>query len=166
MNKKVKKMKTVTIALYKFDELSDDAKETAREAYRYSGIEYFWFDDAIGSIKAFCDYFNVKIKDYEIGAYSPSYLTTDANNANFRGIKLKSIDRENMPTGYCLDCTLWQTFYDQFKRTGDALYAFNDAIDDAVREIVRDAEYQYSDESIDEMLTINEYDFTENGKIY
>ena len=158
-------MRTAKIELYKFNELSDDAKEKAREWYK-TDLDYPWWDESINSIKAFCDYFNVKIKDYEIGAYSPSYLTTDANNANFRGIKLKSIDRENMPTGYCLDCTLWQTFYDQFKRTGDALYAFNDAIDDAVREIVRDAEYQYSDESIDEMLTINEYDFTENGKIY
>lgn len=79
---------------------------------------------------------------------------------------MRDIDREKMPTGYCLDCTLWNTFYDQFKKTGDALYAFNDAIDEAVSEIVKDAEWHYSDESIDEMLEINEYDFTENGKLY
>jgi len=35
-----------------------------------------------------------------------------------------------------------------------------------VRDIVKDAEWHYSDESIDEMLEINEYYFTENGKLY
>lgn len=159
-------MKQVTVNLYKFDELSDDAKETAREQYRNAGIEYSWWDESINSIKAFCDHFGVSIKDYEIGAYQPSYLTTDATNANFRSVKLRDIDREQSPTGYCLDCTLWYSFYDQFKRTGDALYAFNDAIDEAVSDIVKDCEYQYSDEYIDEILTINEYDFTENGKLY
>ena len=159
------KMRTVTVELYKFSELSDDAKEIARSDYRQH-VDYPWFDDALKSIKAFCDEFGVIIKDYEIGAFSPSCLTTDATNENFRRVKLKSIDRDNMPTGYCLDCILWQTFHDQFKRTGDALYAFNDAIDDAVRDIVNDAEWHYSDESIDEILEINEYDFTENGKLY
>lgn len=158
-------MKTVTVKLYKFSELSDDAKEIARSDYRQH-VDYPWFDDALKSIKAFCDHFGVTIKDYEIGAFSPSYLTTGATNSNFRCVKLKRIDREQMPTGYCLDNVLWMSFYDEFKRTGDALYAFNQAIDDAVRDIVKDAEWNYSDECIDEMLEINEYDFTENGKLY
>lgn len=159
-------MRIQTVELYKFDELSDDAKETAREWYINAGIEYFWWDDAFASVKAFCDHFGVSIKDYSVGAYSPSYIKTDAENANFRGIKLRSIDRDYMPTGYCLDCSLWFEFYDTFKRTGDALYAFNQAIDAAVSEIVRDMEYQYSDEAIDEWLTINEYEFTADGSIY
>lgn len=158
-------MRTATIELYKFDELSDDAKDIARNWY-LQDIEYPWFHESIGSIKAFCDHFNVKIKDYSIGAFSPSYLTTDATNANFRCVKLKSINRDNMPTGYCLDCTLWQTFYDQFKRTGDALSAFNDAIDAAVDSIIKDAEYQYTNESVDEMLIINDYEFTIDGNIH
>ena len=158
-------MRTATIELYKFDELSDDAKEIARSDYRQH-VDYPWFDDALKSIKAFCDHFGVSVKDWEIGAFSPSYLTTDANNANFRGIKLKSIDREQMPTGYCLDCDLWFTFYDEFKRTGDALYAFNQAIDAAVDSIVKDIEYQYTNESVDEMLIINNYEFTIDGNIH
>ena len=158
-------MRQQTVNLYKFSELSDDAKEVAREWYR-NGLDYPWCSESNDSIKAFCDHFGVKVKDWSIGVYSPSWITTDAENAHFRGVKLKSIDRDYMPTGYCLDCALWQTFYDEFKRTGDALYAFKDAIDTAVREIVEDIEYQYSDEAVDEMLTINEYEFTEDGKIY
>ena len=158
-------MRTATIELYKFDELPDDAKDIARNWY-LQDIEYPWFHESLNSIKAFCDHFGVSVKDWSIGAFSPSWLTTDATNANFRGIKLKSIDRENMPTGYCLDCDLWSTFYDEFKRTGDALYAFNQAIDAAVDSIVKDAEYQYTNESVDEMLIINDYEFTIDGNIH
>ena len=160
-------MRTATVQIYKFDELSDDAKDVAREWWRNGlGNDSFWWNDSEASIMAFCHHFGVSIKDYSIGAFQPSYWDTDAENAHFRGVKLKSIDRDAMPTGYCLDCALWQTFYDEFKRTGDALSAFNDAIDTAVLEIVADIEYQYSDEAVDEMLTINEYEFTEDGKIY
>ena len=158
-------MRIENVTIYTFDELNDVAKDKAREWYR-QGLEYPWFDESIGSIKAFCDEFGVSIKDYSIGAFSHSYIETDVENSNFRGLKLKNVKRDNMPTGYCLDCALWQTFYDEFKRTGDALHAFNDAIDNARREIVADIEYQYTDESVDEMLIINEYEFTENGSIY
>lgn len=158
-------MRQQTVNLYKFDELNVSAKEKAREWYR-QGLEYPWFDESIGSIKAFCDEFGVIIKDYSIGAFCHSYIDTDAENSNFRGLKLKTVKRDNMPTGYCLDCDLWETFYDKFKRNGNALYAFNEAIDAAVRSIVSDAEYQYTDESVDEMITINEYEFTENGEIW
>ena len=158
-------MRQQTVNLYKFDELSDDAKDVARNWWRQD-LEYFWMDDAMNSVKSFCDHFGVMIHEYNIGAFQPSYLDTDAENAHFRGVKLKSINRDYMPTGYCIDCTLWQTFHDEFKRTGDALYAFNEAIDAAVSEIKADIEYQYSDEAVDEMLTINEYEFTEDGKIY
>lgn len=158
-------MRNQTIAIYTFYELSDDAKEVAREWYR-SGADYPWIDDAMKSIYEFCDYFGICIKDYSICGCSYSYITTDATNAAFRCLKLKSINRDNNPTGYCLDCTLWYEFYDTFKLNGDSLGAFNDAIDKAVSEIVRDIEWYQSDEAIDEMLTINEYEFTENGKIY
>lgn len=158
-------MRTENVTLYKFDELNDTTKDKAREWYRQN-LDYPWFDESMNSINAFCDEFGVSIKDYSIGAFCHSYIETDAENSNFRGLKLKNVRRDNMPTGYCFDCTLWQTFYDEFKRTGDALYAFNDAIDNARREIVADIEYQYTDESVDEMLTINEYEFTENGSIY
>ena len=158
-------MRQQTVNLYQFSELSEDAKENAREWYRQN-LDYPWGDESMNSIKVFCDEFGASIKDYSIGAFCHSYIDTDAENANFRGLKLKTVKRDYMPTGYCLDCALWNTFYDEFKRTGDALYAFNEAIDAAVKEIREDAEYQYSDDAVDEMLTINEYEFTENGKIY
>ena len=76
------------------------------------------------------------------------------------------IDREHMPTGYCLDCDLWYEFHDQFKRTGDAKYSFDQALEAAICAINRDIEYQFSDEAVDESLIANEYRFTNEGKFF
>ena len=64
-------MRTETINIYKFDELTDDAKDKAWEWWR-DGIEYYWWNDAESSIKAFCDHFRVTIKDYSIGPFESS----------------------------------------------------------------------------------------------
>jgi hypothetical protein len=158
-------MKTATINLYQFNELSDEAKERAREWWR-TGSDYPWWKDSMDSITAFCNHFGVSVKHYEIGLCTYSYLKTDAENAHFRGVRLADCTRDAMPTGYCLDCTLWETFYDSFKASGSAKVAFEAAIDAAVASIEKDLEYHESDECIDELLTINEYDFTEDGRIY
>lgn len=159
-------MRTETIIrnVYTFDELSDAAKETAREWYR-QGDEYPWMDEAMQSIRTFCEHFGVSIRNYCIDSYGYLYVSTDAENTHFRGVKLRQINCDAMPTGYCLDNTLWFEFYDEFKRTGDALAAFNDAIDAAVRDIREDIEYHYSDECVDESILCNEYEFTEDGRI-
>jgi hypothetical protein len=59
-----------------------------------------------------------------------------------------------------------ESFHETFKRTGDSLYAFQQALESALSAITKDIEYQFSDEAIDEMLIINEYEFTEDGKRY
>lgn len=69
-----------------------------------------------------------------------------------------------MPTGYCLDCTLWETFRREFKRTGDAKYAFGEALYAGFKEWRADWESAYEDAQLDEFLTANEYEFTEDGK--
>jgi hypothetical protein len=158
-------MRTIELEVVKFEELSDSAKDNARDWYR-KGNDYFWWNDALKSIEAFCSEFNVRIKDYQIGTWRPSHMDTDAENQHFRGRKLSEFNREHTPTGYCLDCTLWQTFYDTWKKTGSALKAFNEAIDAGIKDIVKDMEYLESNESIDEMLIVNGYEFYPNGKIY
>jgi hypothetical protein len=157
-------MKTETITVLTFDELSDDGKERAIADYRHAGHGYFGIDDGITSLKEFCKHFNVSIKDYSLGTCSHSYVDTDAKNIHFRHIKLHEFSPEYMPTGFCSDVTLWGTFYKDFKATGCALQAFNYAIDAWVRDIVADMEYQESDEAIAEMLSINNYEFLESGE--
>lgn len=43
---------------------------------------------------------------------------------------------------------------------------FDSHIDDILRRIESDIEYQFSDEAIAEDLICNEYEFTEDGNIY
>jgi hypothetical protein len=157
-------MKTETVSIYSFDELDDAGKERAISAYRNAGHDYFGMDDGIASLKEFAGHFGVKIKNYEIGTCSYSYVTHDAENRHFRGKRLAEFNRDNMPTGYFIDCILWITFYDVFKAGGDAKAAFEAAIDEGVRGIVADMEYQESDEYIAEMLSFNNYEFLESGE--
>jgi len=158
-------MRTETMTLYKFDELpSEQAKDRARERGRqWVSEDPAWGTENLESINAFCEFFGVKLKDWEVEAYSPFHFSTDAENRHFRGRKLRDFDRDHMPTGYCLDNNLWATFYDEFEKTGDAKTAFNEALHAGFKALRDDLEHQLDDESIDEFLTINEYEFDEYG---
>jgi hypothetical protein len=158
-------METIEIEVYSFDELDDRAKERARAWWR-DGLDYPWWSESKASIYAFAGHFNVTVNDYQLGGYRDNYIRTDASNAHFRGVKLADIDRDYMPTGYCLDCTLWQSFYDDFKKTGDAKYAFEQALEQAIIDIQNDVDYYYSDESVDENIQGNEYKFLANGEFW
>ena len=155
-------MRVTEKTLYLFDELSDGAKERARSWYR-NDQEWVWCEESKNSVLEFCKHFGVTLKYSGISPYYPIVYSTDATNANFRGVKLKDIDRDAMPTGYCLDCTLWYTFYDEFKRTGDALAAFDSAVYAGLKDWQADLESQTTDDYIDDAIIANEYEFNEDG---
>lgn len=155
---------TITLKLYKYEELSDRAKEKARDWLR-EGNEYPWHDECLDSIKTFCKYFDIELTDWSVD-YCTYHFKTNAGNENFRGHKLREFTRDHTPTGYCLDYALWATFYDSFKRTGDAKDAFDDAMRAAFKDWSNDIEYYYSDEAIEETIIMNDYEFLESGKHY
>jgi hypothetical protein len=162
-------MRTEEIAIYQFAELEEGAKDTARNWWREIA-DYPFHDDNIASIKAFCGHFGVTLKDWSIYGRG-EHLTTNAENHHFRGYTLehaKELSKRGYfpESGLWLDGTMIQSFYEDFKRTGDSLYAFQQALESALKAITEDIDYQFSDEAIDEMLTINEYEFTEDGKRY
>jgi hypothetical protein len=158
-------MQVIETIVYSFDELNDKAKERARDWYR-NGLEYPWFSEVQNSLKTFCAEFGVSVLDYSIGDARREFIKTDATNANFRGLKLKDFDREAMPTGFCFDSDLRYTFADEFKKHGDAMSAFRDALEAFLSSVRNDIESQYLDESVDENIRANDYQFTENGKIF
>jgi len=156
-------MRTKTIELYTFEELSEKAKETARNWWR-DGLDFAWGEESLDSIRAFCTEFGAQLTDWNIGPHSPLDYTVKAENQNFRGRKLKEFNRDAMPTGYCLDCDLYQTFYDEFKRTGSAKKAFEEVIEAGFKAWRTDMESQLEDEYIDDCLVANEYEFTKEGE--
>lgn len=157
--------RTISVTLYAFEELSDNAKSKALDAYRALGMDYMCVGEYRDSRKAFLSRFNVTATDWSIGTCSYSYIKTDADQKHFRGMKLRDFDRDHMPTGVYSDCTLWMTFYDSFKKTGDAKQAFADAIDAHIKAEVADMEHETSDEYIIEHFEANNYEFTEKGAI-
>jgi hypothetical protein len=160
-------MRTVTIAVYQFDELNEDAQEKAIERVRNNTHDlYSWHDEAKQSIEAFCSKFGVTLQNYQIDLWGRIYYKTNANNGNFRRVRLKHIDREEMLTGDWLDYELMFTFYDEFKSTGDALRAFNHALDVGFNAWRSGWEYVYSNEGIADFLRANEYEFTASGDIW
>lgn len=66
-------MRTITKNVYTFDELSEDAKKKAIEAYKINA-DYPWNKENRDSLEAFCKLFNVKASDWSYGGYSTPYI--------------------------------------------------------------------------------------------
>ena len=58
-------MRTIKISVFSFDELSDKAKEEARQEVRCTQA-YFWADEAINSLKQMALHFGAVLSDYDI----------------------------------------------------------------------------------------------------
>ena len=159
-------MREHTIKLYQYSELSEQAQEKARQWYIDASPGCFWWNDAWDSLTEFCKEYGVTVTDYSVCPFNGGYVRTNATNQNFRGLKLKEVDREAMPTGYCLDLTLRYAFYDMFKLTGDALKSFNDAIDAWVLDVQLTWEAQYEDVNVIDNIEANAFEFLKDGSKY
>lgn len=158
-------MRKETVILYSYDELPEAGRERVRDWFNRS-VDYFFFEDAMIEIKNFADLFGIKILDYEISPWNHSFIKTSAENANFRGLRFKDAKNLKLSCGYYIGEILQNEFLQWFKDTGSAYIAFNRALDAGLSEIVRDWENHYSEESIRDFLTSNEYEFLENGEIW
>ena len=157
-------MRTIQTSVFTYDELSEEAKARARDWFREASAgDWAWSDESRQSIETFCDRFGLDLKTWEVDAWSYDF-TVKIENHHVRGLKLRDFDREHMPTGYCLDCALWATFFDEFKRTGDAKHAIDAALHAGFKEWRDDLQFQQSDEGVEETIEANEYEFTEEGK--
>lgn len=62
-------MKNISITLYSFNELSDNAKENIISTWRYND-EYFWSKENDESLKEFCNLFNINVTGYDYGYHN------------------------------------------------------------------------------------------------
>lgn len=188
-------MRTEQITVYQFDELSDDAKERAREWWRRCEAEdgYHWWNEAKASLDVFCDRFNVKVTDYSVGAFSPSHVTLsidrydtefgtyydDNRVPGLSGVRLWKYLRnqcgvdgplaECCPfTGVCFDESLLQPIREFMVSPDARTYAelLNDCVDSWLADVLADDEARFEDENVDEAIRANEYGFTEDGDFY
>lgn len=156
-------MRQETIAIYKFHELSEKARNKAIDNWRAN--DYDDYSDELACIKVFCDHFGVNLSNYNVSAWGVPDYKIEVSNNNFRGRKLKDFSRDHMPTGYWLDCSLWATFYDKFKETGSAKTAFDIAVWQGFQDLQNEMEHRGSDEYIIECIELNDYEFYANGAL-
>ena len=204
-------MRTIETKVYQYDELSSEAKENARNSLRdrLSGnrIDAEAYDYR-NTLKKIEEIFGIKVRDWSVDGYSPTYFRFDFVNLdedmeNEPKFLLRYLNRDVLP---CIDCrkTYYaKNFYKNHKKRKSRIISYpiydfcitgawtDIAVDDALnnikesimqgksaREFVsdmldnffkqwnKDCEYACSDESIEDEIVSNEYEFLENGKPY
>lgn len=170
-------MKTKTVTLYEFDELSDDAKEKAREWWRTGFVQY---DEWWQSVYEDAEMVHLEITSFDLDHGEISGRFTDDPTTTADEI----IDNHGE------DCGTYKTAsaflqerdktVDEWPKTEDGdtddEYGLDRKLDEIEDEFLHDIledyrimlqkelEYQMSDENVDECIRINEYTFTEDGE--
>ena len=161
-------MRVLSLNVFSFNELSEEAQKKAWERYISSNhFEYNWTDEGIDSMHKFAGAFGITLGKYEISTYGNSFVHTNADRDRFRGIAFKKavemiVDNTN---GYCVYETMKDTFIKSMKDHGDMKNSFLEGIDAGLRDIVKDMEYQESFEYFKDMAECNEYEFYDNGNL-
>ena len=148
-------MRQKVINIYSFDELSEEAKENALQYQRHNQ-HYFWNYEAIKSVKAFAELIGLKITNYSIDWLSPeqSFFKYDETNIN----KDLYIDINTELTGYCMDYTLIKAW--------NETKSINQTLNKLLWECCADYEEQLTNQSIEDHLIANNYEFLKDGTIY
>ena len=86
-------MKTIEIKLYKFEELSEEAKDKARKNYRNNFSSYHWSSENEDTLKAFEKIFPIKVRDYSVDSFYYNVridFTENDNIEELSGVRLLS----------------------------------------------------------------------------
>lgn len=168
-------MKQVTISLYSFDELNEDAKQKAIEKLYNINVDLDWwestYEDAVN--------IGLKIKEFDIDR--ASFVRGEfINSANFTANAIMKEHGKDCET-YKTASTFIQAGEDivtnakEQGKDGDEEYWFEDEIEEIEEEflkslcedyrIILQKEYEYltGKEAIIETIQANEYNFTSDG---
>lgn len=172
-------MKTITKTetVYEFNELSDAAKDRARE---FMLSDYSWAEEAMESIKAFARHFDSKLTNWEINFACAASSSTDFARADLdsdeiwrRLEELGSFDPKTLMgsgecklTGFCMDEYAVDGFRKAwFSGERDLNELLQAGFESWLKAVQADYEYQRSDEQLAEHCAANEYFFTEEGEL-
>ena len=198
-------MRHEQIALYQYDELSDEAKEVARNWYREGWDSYDWWDAVYEDFVRVSESLGVEV-DKDGGRYKIYFsgFCSQGDGAAFNGSyryqkgaakairKYAPLDKELHEIADQLQEVQRRHFYrlratitsgrgnnisvdvydaeDRYKDVGKDEGVVRDILNDLAHWLYQrlEAEYEYlsSDEVAEEMIQINEYEFTEDGNIH
>lgn len=170
-------MRQETVDIYKFNELSDDAKQNALDWYKGAGFEYHWVDEWQESLKDFSSYFGLKVSGWEISTYrgySFSFTSPD-DLEDMAGVRLwKYLQANFMPltehpfAGFFGDESFLSPIRNFMARPDKRSFhdLMHDCLNAGFSDWFNDMEYQESDEYCTDHIMANEYEFTAEGKPY
>ena len=169
-------MKTIEIKLYKFSELSDEAKEKAINDWLSNGIDSQWYESIYEDAK------NAGLEINSLDIDRASYCKGEFINSAEETAKLILSSHGEM----CETFKTAQNFLSEylpkkeaFENGNDGFYYKDETDGDEICEdflnslledyriiLSNEYDYQTSAEQISECLISNDYDFTENGEMY
>lgn len=186
-------METRTYQVYKWNELSEEAKQKALERYRYFNVEDdFWFDydGKTGFSKKEIAKYHLELEhSSDLLEYKKLYFDID------RGWYIQFVDcefahEETARKFLRVPKALWERVYwtfinyrenttrleyesqDEHEFTSKQIQILDRAVEqfaskmhEALHDLQKTWEYQVSDEAIIESFEINDYDFTDDGRI-
>ena len=158
-------MKIIEKTVYTFAELSAPAKQKAERWY-CENVDYFWGDEHISEIKEFLSVFNVELTYYEYDAHTFSYRT-DLESCKWQGNNKKDVLARlaRYQVSYCAGEGLKQSFMAEYVKHGSIKLAIIAALGESFKDLVKDLEYHFSDESIEYFFGSDEdyFYFYEDG---
>lgn len=167
-------MRTKTITLYSYDELTPEAQEKACEAYRSNGMDYHWSSEWRDSLRGFLGAFPVNLKNWSVSTCGQTwfkYAMMNDDEADLTGQALADIlpvlGEECPFTGYCGDESFLAPYRAFMLKPDERSYSelMSDCLDSGFNDWQADMEHQESDEYIVDFLQANEYEFLEDGTI-
>ena len=164
-------MKTKTINVYQFDELSDDAKAKAIERLSDINVDYQWWESTYEDAR----YVKLKLTEFDLD-----------RNKHCRGSFMESPTEtaELIVSSHGKDCDTYKTAKaflsnlndltspypniedvpeDKIEDLEDMFLA--DLLEDYASILQKECDYLQSEEAIIETIKANEYWFTEDGKL-
>lgn len=177
-------MKTITTNVYTFNELSESAKQKAREWWMQGGLDYEWWD----SVYEDAERVGIKIESFDLdrSRHAKGKLTLAAPEVAENIIKEHGVDCETYKTARAYlnameaigeapmveedgelvldeEDTPERLEWEEKREALDEQFE-KDILEDYSIMLQKEYEYLCSDEHIDESIEANEYTFTEQGK--
>lgn len=171
-------MKTIEIKLYSFDELSDDAKQKAIESLSDINVDYNWwqwtYEDA-KNIGLKITSFDLDRRRHATGEFILSACEVAQNIFNQHG---EMCETYKTATNFMEQ---WQPVFSNYldethkdyesRESEELMQELEDEFLESLLEdysimLQNECDYLQSDEAIIETIRANDYDFTENGKLY
>jgi len=169
-------MKTIEISLYKFDELSDGAKQNAINELSDINVDYSWWENT------YEDANNVGLKitsfDLDRNRQADGKFEMHPNSVAFQVLENHGEECATYNTASIYLNTIEEIESKYPGGTDEDEYNIEEETEEAKDEFLKslledysiilqnESEYLQSEEAIKETILANDYDFTEEGKLY